>query len=88
MSEADTSMETGVATAPIPSNGAATAAILALDDDALLEHLQRAAIDYFLHAGNPANGLVADTTREDLLPGQAGLTRASWVHTLGPLETR
>jgi hypothetical protein len=64
MSGVDTSMETGVAAAPIPSTEAATAALLALDDDALLEHLQRAAIDYFLHTTNPANGLVADTTRE------------------------
>ena len=33
-------------------------------DDALLEQLQRGAFDYFLHAHNPRNGLVADTTRE------------------------
>ena len=33
-------------------------------DDALLEQLQREAFDYFLHAYNPRNGLVADTTRE------------------------
>ena len=47
-----------------PGAVADTGALLALGDDALLEHLQRAAIDYFLHAANPANGLVADTTRE------------------------
>jgi hypothetical protein len=32
-------------------------------DDALLERFQRAAFGYFLTQGNPANGLVADTTR-------------------------
>lgn len=37
---------------------------LELGDDALLEYLQRAAFDYFPRACNPANGLVADTTRE------------------------
>ena len=37
----------------------------ALSDDALLDRLQHAAFDYFLQAANPANGLVADTTRED-----------------------
>ena len=65
MSGADTGMEAdAAAAAPVPSTEAATAALLALGDDALLEHLQRAAIDYFLHTANPANGLVADTTRE------------------------
>ena len=65
MSGADTGMEAGAAAAaPVPSTEAATAALLALGDDALLEHLQRAAIDYFLQTANPANGLVADTTRE------------------------
>ena len=37
---------------------------LVLDDDALLDHLQRAAFGYFLRMSNPDNGLVADTTRE------------------------
>ncbi len=37
---------------------------LALRDDALLDHLQRAAFGYFLRAFNPANGLIADTSRE------------------------
>jgi hypothetical protein len=32
-------------------------------DEALLERFQRAAFEYFLTQGNPANGLVADTTR-------------------------
>ena len=32
-------------------------------DEALLERFQRAAFDYFLTECNPANGLVADTTR-------------------------
>ena len=38
--------------------------LLALGDDALLDHLQRAAFGYFLQVFNPANGLLADTTRE------------------------
>src|SRR5947207_10258857 len=33
------------------------------DDDMLLDRLQRAAFGYFLQAVNPANGLVADTSR-------------------------
>jgi hypothetical protein len=35
-----------------------------LDDEALLDRLQRAACDYFVQLGNPRNGLVADTSRE------------------------
>lgn len=35
-----------------------------LDDDDLLDRLQRAAFGYFLEETNPANGLVADTSRE------------------------
>ena len=34
-------------------------------DEELLDRLQRAAFDYFLEQINPANGLVADTTRKD-----------------------
>ena len=34
-------------------------------DDALLDRLQRAAFGYFLQAANPANGLIADTSREN-----------------------
>lgn len=34
-------------------------------DDDLLDQLQRAAFNYFVHVFNPANGLVADTTRAD-----------------------
>lgn len=34
-------------------------------DELLLDGLQRAAFDYFAQALNPANGLVADTSRED-----------------------
>jgi hypothetical protein len=34
-------------------------------DEALLDGLQRAAFDYFLKTVNPANGLVADTSREN-----------------------
>ncbi|MEO6959892.1 MAG: glucoamylase family protein, partial [Burkholderiaceae bacterium] len=37
----------------------------ALGDDDLLDCLQRAAFGYFLHAFNPANGLIADTSREN-----------------------
>ncbi len=35
-----------------------------ISDEDLLDRLQQAAFDYFLHETNPANGLVADTTRE------------------------
>jgi hypothetical protein len=34
-------------------------------DEALLDQLQRAAFGYFLEAMNPANGLIADTSREN-----------------------
>ena len=34
-------------------------------DEALLDRLQRAAFGYFLRAVNPANGLIADTSREN-----------------------
>jgi len=34
-------------------------------DEELLEHLQRGAFGYFLDEANPANGLVADTSREN-----------------------
>jgi len=34
------------------------------DDEALLDGLERAAFGYFLEAVNPANGLIADTSRE------------------------
>jgi hypothetical protein len=34
------------------------------DDEVMLDGLQRAAFGYFLQAVNPANGLVADTSRE------------------------
>jgi hypothetical protein len=42
-------------------------------DDLLLDGLQRAAFDYFVQAGNPANGLVADTSRQDS-PVDGGFT--------------
>ena len=35
------------------------------DDGVMLDRLQRAAFGYFLQAVNPANGLVADTSREN-----------------------
>ncbi len=34
-----------------------------LDDAVMLDRIQRAAFTYFLHTGNPVNGLVADHTR-------------------------
>jgi hypothetical protein len=34
-------------------------------DEVLLDQLQRAAFGYFLYTGNPANGLVADSSREN-----------------------
>jgi hypothetical protein len=34
-------------------------------DEALLDEVQRAAFDYFRQTVNPANGLVADTSREN-----------------------
>ncbi|MDQ3212739.1 MAG: hypothetical protein M3Q85_08705 [Acidobacteriota bacterium] len=36
-----------------------------LDDDALLDRLQWESFEYFLKEVNPANGLIADKTRED-----------------------
>lgn len=42
-----------------------SAAAAASSDAIWLDHLQRAAFDYFVHAVNPANGLVADTSREN-----------------------
>ena len=39
-------------------------AALAEPDLAMLDELQRAAFDYFIANANPANGLVADTSRE------------------------
>jgi hypothetical protein len=35
-----------------------------LSDNAMLDHLQHAAFNYFLKTSNPLNGLVADTTRD------------------------
>ncbi|WP_426690645.1 glucoamylase family protein [Rhodanobacter ginsengiterrae] len=40
-----------------------TTPICTLADDALLEHLQRAAFGYFVETMNPQNGLVPDTSR-------------------------
>jgi len=39
--------------------------IFPIEDDALLDQLQRAAFDYFRQTVNPLNGLVADTSRVD-----------------------
>ena len=36
-----------------------------LTDEAFIDRLQRAAFGYFLDAANPANGLIADTSREN-----------------------
>ena len=38
--------------------------VIARSDDEMLDHLQHAAFDYFLHSANRQNGLVADTTRD------------------------
>ena len=37
---------------------------ITLSDDEMLDRLQHAAFDYFLHSANPDNGLIADTTRD------------------------
>ena len=37
---------------------------MALSDDEMLDRLQHAAFDYFLHSANRQNGLIADTTRD------------------------
>jgi hypothetical protein len=41
-----------------------TEPIVALSDEVLLDRLQRAAFGYFLETYNPANGLIADRTRD------------------------
>ena len=48
----------------VSSTAAPVEAAPALSDDALLDHLQYAAFDYFLQNANPHNGLIADTTRD------------------------
>ena len=48
----------------VSSTAAPVEAAPALSDDALLDHLQHAAFDYFLQNANPHNGLIADTTRD------------------------
>jgi hypothetical protein len=51
---------------PIPTTLAAVPKAEApLSDELLLDGLQRAAFSYFVRTVNPANGLVADTSRED-----------------------
>lgn len=45
---------------PVPAMYQATP-----EDEALLDHLQRHAFDYFLQHHNPLNGLVADTSRPE-----------------------
>src|SRR5258707_9692764 len=47
---------------PLPSSSATYGSSTMVDDD-LLDRLQRGAFGYFLDATNPANGLVADTSR-------------------------
>jgi len=44
---------------------APTQPLVTPEDEVLLEHLQRHAFGYFLQHTNPANGLVADTSRSD-----------------------
>ena len=41
-----------------------SATVMPNDDEMLLQSLEHAAIDYFLRAANPANGLVPDTSRD------------------------
>jgi len=48
-----------------PSSDESIARRDTLTDDRRLDGLQRAAFDYFVQATNPANGLVADTSRQD-----------------------
>ena len=38
---------------------------IAIEDEVLLDQLQRAAFDYFVQTVNPINGLVADTSRKN-----------------------
>ena len=38
---------------------------ISIEDEALLDQLQRAAFDYFVQTVNPPNGLVADTSRDN-----------------------
>lgn len=54
-----------------------------LSDEDLLDRLQRAAFDYFLQQTNPANGLVADTTRQDSPSSIAVVGFALSVYTVG-----
>src|SRR5512141_523495 len=49
--------------ASMPTNYSPPEPADAAYDEALLDRLQRAAFDYFLHTTNPLNGLIADTTR-------------------------
>jgi len=54
-----------------------------LSDEALLDHLQHAAFQYFLQAVNPVNGLVADTSRADSPCSIAALGFALASYTVG-----
>lgn len=38
---------------------------ISIEDEELLDQLQRAAFDYFVQTVNPVNGLVADTSRKN-----------------------
>ena len=72
-------------TAPITENVDNTdnAEKTAPSDEALLEHLQREAFDYFLHAYNPRNGLVADTTHDGAPCSIAAIGFALSVYPVG-----
>ena len=52
-------------------------------DDALLDRLQRAAFNYFLHSVNPLNGLIADNTRPAAPSSIAAVGFALSVYPVG-----
>jgi hypothetical protein len=55
------------------------------DDDALLEHLQRTAFDYFVQNANARNGLIADTTRAG---SPSSIAVVGYVLSAYPVRTR
>ena len=60
----DTRIRYDVVLAPVTADAKKRIAKPMLDDE-LLDHLQRGAFGYFADEANPANGLVADTSRKD-----------------------
>jgi hypothetical protein len=65
------------------SDSAPAQAAHALDDDALLDRLQRAAFDFFLQAESAPNGLVADSTRDGAPSSIAVVGFALAAYTVG-----